>query len=124
MLFRSPRLRQLYHNYRCFRSAKFRFESLNFAFVCLKSKKLRWRFTKPNNLREISVNGVNFIFIYEYCLSDATLLSMLPEENSVIVNLHNWNGRSCISEKAYTRAKEMKVTLMTTEEFRMYISEI
>ena len=120
----TPRLRQLYHNYKCFRSAKFRFESLNFAFSCLRSKKLRWRFIKPNNLREISVNGVNFIFIYEYCLSDATLLSILPDENSIIVNLHNWNGRSCISKQAYTRAKEMKVTLMTTEEFRVYISEM
>ena len=25
------------------------------------------------------------------------LKELLPEENSIIVNLHNWNGEGCIS---------------------------
>ena len=32
------------------------------------------------------------IFIYMYCLSCMELKELLPEENSIIVNLHNWNG--------------------------------
>ena len=120
----TPRLRQLYYNYKCFRGAKVRFESLNFSFSCLKSKKIRWKFLKSNNLREISMNGINVIFVYEYCLSDVILLSMLPDENSIIVNLHTWNGERCVSKQAYIRAKEMKVTIMTMDEFREYINEI
>lgn len=120
----TPRLRQLYYSNNCFRRTKVRLESLNFAFTCLRVRGLKWTFTKPNNLREINVNGIKFIFVYEYCLSDATLLSMFPEENSIIVNLHNWNGESCISQKAHMRAKEMNVSLITTDEFRKYISEI
>lgn len=119
-----PRLRQLYHDYNCFRSTKVRLDSLNFAFSCLRSKKLRWKFVKSNNLREISVNGVKFTFVYVYCLSDAILMSMNPEENSIVVNLHGWNGEHCISKKAHERAKQMKVKLMTTDNFRAYISEM
>ena len=119
-----PRLRQLFHDYKCFRSTKVRFDSLNFAFSCLRIKKLRWKYLKPNNLREISVNGIKFIFVYVYCLSEADVISMLPEENSIIVNLHGWNGDYCISKKAHERAKQMKVKLMTTDNFRDYISEI
>lgn len=120
----TPRLRQLYHNYKCFKSVGMRFESLNFAFTYLKSKGLEWKFAKPNNLREVSIKGVNFVFVYEYCLSDAVLLSMSPNEKSVVVNLHNWNGERCISDKAYERAKEMKVTLMTMEKLYSYVNEI
>ena len=99
-----------------------RFESLNFVFTCLRGKKLKWKYPNSSNLREIIVNGIKFIFVYEYCLSDVALMSMSPEENSIIVNLHGWNGKSCISQKAYERAKKMKVNLMTTNEFRDYIS--
>ena len=120
----TPRLRQLYYDYNCFRSTKVRLDSLNFVYTCLRIKKLKWKYTKANNLREINVNGVNVIFVYAYCLSDANLISMLLPENSIIVNLHRWNGSLCISQKAYERAEQMKVKLMTTEEFRSYISEI
>lgn len=120
----TPRLRQLYYDYNCFRSTKVRLDSLNFVYTCLRIKKLKWKYTKANNLREINVNGVNVIFVYAYCLSDANLISMVAPENSIIVNLHRWNGSLCISQKAYERAEQMKVKLMTTEEFRSYISEI
>ena len=120
----TPRLRQLYNDYNCFRRADFRFDSLNFAFTCLRTKKLKWKFSKPNNLREIVVNGVKFIFVYEYCFSDADLMSMHPEENSIIVNLHGWNGDRCISQKARERAGQMNVKLMTTDAFRSYINKV
>lgn len=120
----TPRLRQLYNDYKCFRSGSVRIDSLNFAFTCLRTKKLKWKFPKSNNLREIVVNGVKIVFVYVYCLSEAELISMQLEENSVIVNLHGWNGDRCISQKAYEYAKQMKVKLMTTNAFRAYINEV
>ena len=48
---------------------------------------------------------------------------MLPEENTVIVNLHNWNGESCISEQAYERAEKMNVKLLTMDAFYEYIKK-
>lgn len=120
----TPRLRQLYHDYNCFRNTKVRLDSLNFIYTCLRTKKLKWKYTKANNLREINVNGVNFVFVYRYCLSDADLRTMILQENSIVVNLHGWNGSLCISQKAYERARQIKVKLMTTEEFRSYLSEI
>lgn len=64
------------------------------------------------------------IFVYEYCLSEAALQQLLPEEKSIIVNLHNWNGESCISQQAYEVAKEMNVVLFTMKGFYRYINEI
>ena len=64
------------------------------------------------------------IFIYDYCLSVATLKQWLPEENTVVVNLHNWNGTSCISYQAYELASKMNVTLLTMEDFYEYVNEI
>lgn len=64
------------------------------------------------------------IFVYEYCLSRAFLSQLSPEENSVIVNLHNWNGKSCISHEAYDLSETMNVRLLTMDEFYRYINEI
>lgn len=64
------------------------------------------------------------IFIYEYCLSEAFLRQLTPEENTVIVNLHNWNGESCITHQAYSLAETMEVTLLTMDDFYRYINEI
>ena len=81
-------------------------------------------FLNYNNLREVDVNGIRLIFIYEYCLSEVQLLNLMPKENDVIVNLHGWNGKSCISNQAYQLSKKMKVTLLTMEDFYIYIHEI
>ena len=51
-------------------------------------------------------------------------MSMHPEENSIIVNLHGWNGDRCISQKARERAGQMNVKLMTTDAFRSYINKV
>lgn len=64
------------------------------------------------------------IFVYEYCLSQAFLAHLTPEENNVVVNLHNWNGKSCISHQAYLLAREMQVTLLTMSEFFRYVNEL
>ena len=39
------------------------------------------------------------VFLYVYCLSGADLKRMLPDENTIIVYLHNRNGESCISKQ-------------------------
>lgn len=118
----TPRLRQLYYNYDCFKGAVVRFESLNFALSYISSRKVGYTFVQEHNFREILINGTKMIFVYKYCLSEADLKQMLPDENTVIVNLHNWNGDSCISQKAREFASKINVTLLTIEDFYGYIN--
>lgn len=120
----TPRLRQMYHDYKCFRRAKVRLDSLNFALKYIRSRNIKFEFLTNGNIREIVIKGRRMLFVYEYCLSEAFLRQLTPEENSVIVNLHNWNGKSCISPQAYCLAKKMKVILLTMDDFYGYINEI
>ncbi len=83
-----------------------------------------YKILNHNNLREVLVNNVKVIFIYEYCLSKVTLTQLSPEANSVIVNLHNWNGSSCISKEAYDFSELIDVTLLTMDGFYGYINEL
>lgn len=120
----TPRLRQLYYNYNCFRKVNVRLDSLNYALKIIKSRGLNFNFLNITNLKEITVNGVKIVFIYEYCLSKVKLLQLSPEEECVVLNLHNWNGEGCISTEAYELAEEMKVTLLRVDEFYGYINSI
>ena len=122
-LFDTPQLRQLYFDYNCFRKTGIRLESLNFALMYIKHKKIKFDFISYNNLREIKINEIKIIFIYEYCLSESKLLKLLPDDGSVVVNLHNWNGESCISKQAYERAAEMNITLLTMNGFYEYVDK-
>lgn len=124
LLFDTPRLRQLYYSYGCHNRAKVRLESLNYALKCIRQRGLDYRYIYYNNLREILVKRVKIVFVYEYCLSEVCLMSLSPEEGSVIVNLHNWNEDSCISQQAYNLAEEMSVTLLTMKKFYRYISNL
>lgn len=120
----TPRLRQIYYDSKCFRKVNVRFESLNYALKVIKSRGLNFDFLEIDNLKEITVNGVKIVFIYEYCLSKVKLQQLCPEEKCVVLNLHNWNGECCISGEAYELAKEMKVTLLTMDKFYKYINGI
>lgn len=120
----TPRLRQFYFDYNCFKTVGVRLESLNFALNYIKSRKLMFEFLNYNNLREILVKNVKIIFIYEYCLSKVKLSQLSPEANSVVVNLHNWNGSCCISEEAYDFSEVINVTLLTMDGFYKYINEL
>ena len=116
-----PRLRQLYYDYSCFRKTKVRFESLNFALSYIRSKGIDFSFPDRTNLRVIRICGRIVRFVYEYCLGRADLLKILPVENCVIVNLHNWNGESCISAEAYDLAEMHNIDLLTMEGFYRYV---
>ena len=120
----TPRLRQMYHNYHCFRGATVRFESLNYAMRFIRSRKVKFKFLHDTNIREIVINDTKVLFIYDYCLSQAELMRLSPEKNSVVVNLHNWNGTSCISQQAYDQAERMNVTLLTMDDFYEYINSL
>lgn len=120
----TPQLRQMYFDYGCFRKCKVRLESINYALKQIRSRNIHFEFINSDNLREIHIGGVKLVFIYEYCLSKAELRRMCPEAGCVIVNLHNWNGDSCISDEAYETAKKMNVTLLTMERFYEYIDRI
>lgn len=119
----TPRLRQLYYDYNCFRSAKVRLESLNYALKYIRSRNVNYRFLNENNLRQIIIHNIKLIFVYEYCLSQSDIIQLSPEENSVIINLHNWNGDSCISKQAYEIATTMGVKILTMKEFYGYINK-
>lgn len=120
----TPRLRQLYYDYGCFMGAKVRLESLNYALKYIRSRDVSFNFLSNSNLREITIQNTKLIFIYEYCLSQSELMRLAPEKNSIVVNLHNWNGESCISSQAYMLAKRMNVRLLTMGAFYGYINEI
>ena len=119
-----PRLRQLYYEHHCFRKAQVRLESLNFALMYIRKRGLKFLFSYPGNVRNILVNGINIVFVYEYCLSKVDIMQMCPNEGTVIVNLHNWNGKSCISSEAYDAALEFGAQLLRMEEFYGFIRKI
>ncbi len=119
----TPRLRQLYFDYNCFKSMKVRLQSLNFVLKYLNNNKIPYKFLHYNNLKEISINEQKIIFVYEYCLSKVDLIQLAPKENSIIVNLHNWNGGACISNEAFDIAEAMNVTLFDMDDFYEYIRE-
>lgn len=120
----TPRLQQLYFDYGCFRKTGVRLESLNFALKYVTSRKIRYNFPKYNNLREVVINGLKIIFIYRYCLSEVELFQLSPEENSIVVNLHHWNGDSCISRSAHDLSQTLNIKLLTQKGFFRYLNEI
>jgi hypothetical protein len=120
----TPRVRQLYYDNSCFRKTGVRLESLNFALKYLRSRNINFTYVNQDSLREIKVNDINIVFVYEYCLSRTFLSSMSPKPNYVIVNLHNWNGSCCISKEALNLADNFEVKLLTMDEFYGYINEI
>lgn len=72
-------------------------------------------------LSKILVQEVLVIFVYKYCFSRADLLVLNPDEGSVVVNLHNWNGMLCITSEATELADDMDVTLLTMDGFYDFI---
>ena len=117
----TPRLRQLYSDYKCPIMRKVRLESLNFALGRIKAKGLRYEFVQKNNLRKILIKNHKVVFVYEYCLSKAAMLELMPDEESIIVNLHNWNEVCCIAQDGYEQAVLMNVKLMKMSEFYTFI---
>ncbi len=120
----TPRVRQLYYDNSCFRKTGVRLKSLNFTLKYLRSRNINFTYVNQDSLREIKVNDINIVFVYEYCLSRTFLSSMSPKPNYVIVNLHNWNGSCCISREALNLANNFEVKLLTMDEFYGYINEI
>ena len=120
----SPRLRQLYFDHNCFRKYKVRLDSLNFALRYIMSRHLSFKFIKEDNLREIQIANEHLMFVYEYCLNKVDLMNILPEEKTVIINLHNWNGRSCISREAYECSEQLNIELLTMEDFYAFINKL
>ncbi len=119
-----PRLRQLFFEYNCFKQNKIRFQSLNYALKFIASQNIRYDFLQYNNLHEIIIKGTKIIFVYEYCFSQMNLIQLCPEPKSIIVNLHNWNGDSCISSEAYSYSKQLDVHLLTMPQFYDFIRSI
>ena len=84
-------------------------------------------FAKVQNKMHYAVHGHTAAeLIYERADADKPhmLLEIAPEENNVIVNLHNWNGSSCISQQAYELSDKLNVKLLDMENFYGYINGI
>lgn len=120
----TPRLRQYYCDYECYSSFPVRLDSLNFALKYIKSRGIKFEFYEYNNLREIEVKNKKMIFVNEYCLSKVFLANLCPNSNSVIVNLHNWNGALCISNEAYEFANSINVELLDMDKFYKYVNQL
>ncbi len=120
----TPRLRQMYFTYKCFRKTNVRLDSLNFALKYIKSRRIKYEFLNLNNLRTIRINNTEMIFVYEYCLSKAFLSQLTPPKNSLVVNLYYWNGHLCISKEAYEFSDEINVKLLDRDAFFGYINGI
>lgn len=120
----TPRLNQLYFTYKCFRRTKVRLESLNFALKYLKNVGIDPEYNKLPKLTSIGAKGLNLIFVYEYCLTKEALYDISPNEGTVIINLHNWNGENSISREAHDFAKSINTTLLTMEDYYKFVHKI
>ncbi len=118
-----PRLRQLYHKYKCFRRTYLRLESLNFILRWLKNNNITYEFLDIANISQIKINDEVFKFVYEYCLSKEYLISLAPPKETIICNLHNFNGEGCISQEARNQASIMNIELLTQNEFYGYFTK-
>lgn len=118
----APRLRQIYYSNRCFRGVGVRLIDLNNAIRFLRRRNITFEYYSLDNLREIKVKSNRLIFVYEYCFSKADLLELAPTEDSIVVNLHHWNGESCISQDAYDLARLLNVKLLTRDAFYEHFS--
>jgi hypothetical protein len=119
-----PRIRQMYFDYHCFRKTGVRLESLNYILKCVRRRNIKFDFCSFTNLREVDMDGNHLIFVYDYCLSKEALMELDPATDSMVVNLHNWNGDGCISNDAYSLAVEMGVRLFTTDKFLMFLRSV
>lgn len=120
----APRLRQKYYEYKCFAKITVRLDSLNFALKYLNTRGIRFEITDYSKLNHVKIKGYDFLFVYEYCLSKAQLIELAVNEGVVIVNLHNWNGSSCISEEAHDLSRKMNVQLLTMDNYYGYVCRL
>lgn len=120
----TPRLRQLYYNYDCFQTTGVRLKSLAYALRYISRRGVKFNFVRCDNLRQIVIDHTTLYFVYEYCLSEVSLRSLCPTEKSIVVNLHDWNGNSCISNEAYSFANKINTELFTLEDLYEYIRSI
>ena len=120
----TPRIRQMYFIEYCFKGIGVRLESLNFALQYLHINDIPFVIKDPKNLTDVIIKEKSFKFIYKYCLSKAELIALAPQKDLTIVNLHHWNGSSCISAEAYAQAEIMNVNLLTMDDYYKYVHQI
>ena len=120
----TPRIRQMYYDARCFRRAEMRLDSLIFALKYFRLCGKKATRKSKTNLREYIAKGKCFLFVYEYCLSYAELARLAPAKHTVVVNLHRWNGKQCISEEAQVFAGQINVKLLDMDSFFPFVRKL
>ncbi|OIR24891.1 HNH endonuclease [Bathymodiolus thermophilus thioautotrophic gill symbiont] len=120
----TPKIRQMYFIEYCFKSTGVRLKNLNFALQYLNKNNIQFAIENYKNLTDIVIKDKPFKFIYKYCLSKADLIAFAPQKDLTIINLHNWNSSSCISNEAYIQAEIMSINLWTIDNFFIYIHQV
>ena len=49
---------------------------------------------------------------------------LAPAEHTVVVNLHRWNGKQCISEEAKELAEQINVKLLDMDSFFPFVRKL
>ena len=117
-----PRVQQIYWTRRYYRSqtTNLRLDGLVFTLKWLADRDIHYDFKSPSDLTEITLNGNYKVFLcYEYCVSRAVLYKAPVSKDSLVVNLHNWNGGP-FSKEAEEYATDIGATIMNQKEFFVF----
>ena len=118
-----PRVEQIFWTGKFYRPqiTELRLGSLAFLLDWLKRNGIRYHFQDYADLTEIILdNRYRVKFFYIYCLSVSDLYEITFTPETVLINLHNWNGLNCISEEARRYASDIGVKLFTQKEFFIF----
>ena len=100
------------------RTTEMRLESLIFFLEWLTTNRITYVFPDPTKLTELILNGrFNVKLCYEYSLSESDMHEFPVDPSVYVVNLHNWNGDSCITSAARDYASSFGMQLFAQREF-------
>lgn len=110
----TPRLRQEYYNYQCFRESWVRIKWFLLLLQYMKNNNIEFWRQDETQLSVIQVNSRSLIFLSKYLLSRADIIALFPKPQTIIVNINTWDT---ISKEAYEFAKEIEIDLRNQKDF-------
>ena len=116
------RFQQLFWNGRFYRpqTTELRLETLVFFVQWLYDRKIQYLFPDVRNLTKMVVGeNCNVLLCYKYILSLTDLQRMPLSKETIVVNLHNWNGAPSTKD-AVDYATQIDVRLFTQNQFFVF----
>ena len=99
-----------------------RLGNLVFFLNWLYCQNVSYEFKDPRALTELIINGKYKVKLYyKYCLSISDLYEINVESELIVVNLHNWNDESCISQDAHEHARQVGFKLFSQNKFFQFV---